>query len=44
LPILGIAMVVGETVGSVVTNPRLRARHRHAKALRERQVSFDFKD
>ncbi|BBB69089.1 AI-2E family transporter [Undibacterium sp. YM2] len=44
LPILGIAMVVGETVGSVVTNPRLRARHRHAKALRERQVSFDLKD
>lgn len=43
LPILGIAMVVGETLGRVITNPRLRARHRHAKALRERQVSVDLK-
>jgi predicted PurR-regulated permease PerM len=41
LPLLGVVMVVGETVGRLVTNPRLRARHRNAKALREKQASAD---
>jgi hypothetical protein len=34
-------MVVGETVGRLVTNPRLRARHHNARALREKQASAD---
>ncbi|HNI83633.1 MAG TPA: AI-2E family transporter, partial [Rhodocyclaceae bacterium] len=32
LPVLGVVMVVGETIGVVVTDPRLMARHRHARA------------
>jgi predicted PurR-regulated permease PerM len=39
LPLLGVVMVVGETLGRLVTNPRLRARHRNAIALRARQAS-----
>lgn len=39
LPLLGVVMVIGETLGRLVTNPRLRARHRHAMALRLRQAS-----
>jgi predicted PurR-regulated permease PerM len=41
LPLLGVVMVVGETLGVLMTSPRLRARHRYAKALRERQASRD---
>ncbi len=41
LPVLGIIMVLGETIGRVITDPRLRARHAHAKALREREVTSD---
>ena len=41
LPLLGVVMVVGETVGRLLTNPRLRARHRNARALREKQASAD---
>jgi len=41
LPLLGIAMAIGETLGQVITDPRLRARHRQAKALRARQASAD---
>ncbi|BBO20749.1 MAG: AI-2E family transporter [Rhodocyclaceae bacterium] len=41
LPLLGIAMVVGETVGMIVTDPRLQARHAHARRLRTRQASSD---
>jgi predicted PurR-regulated permease PerM len=41
LPLLGVVMVVGETLGRVITNPRLRARHRNAMALRVRQASAD---
>jgi predicted PurR-regulated permease PerM len=41
LPLLGIAMVVGETVGLIVTDPRLQARHAHAKKLRARQAAAD---
>jgi predicted PurR-regulated permease PerM len=39
LPLLGVVMVVGETLGCLVTNARLRARHRNAMALRVRQAS-----
>lgn len=41
LPILGVAMVIGESVGHILTNPRLRARYRHSRRLLEREASAD---
>ncbi len=41
LPLLGVVMVTGETLGRLITNPRLRARHRNAMALKVRQASRD---
>ncbi len=41
LPLLGVMMVAGETIGEIVTDPRLRARHAFAKRLRHRQVTGD---
>lgn len=41
LPVLGVVMVIGETIGVIVTDPRLRARHRHAQALRRKYASSD---
>jgi len=41
LPLLGVVMVIGETVGRVVTDARLMERHRYAKALRRQQASAD---
>ena len=41
LPLLGVVMVIGETLGRLITDPRLRARHRNAMALRARQASYD---
>ena len=41
LPVLGIAMVLGEALGMVLTDPRLRARHVFAKQLRQREVTGD---
>ncbi|OQA33355.1 MAG: hypothetical protein BWY57_01258 [Betaproteobacteria bacterium ADurb.Bin341] len=41
LPVLGLAMVLGETLGRVVTDPRLRARHAHARRLREMEAAAD---
>ncbi|HJW25137.1 MAG TPA: AI-2E family transporter, partial [Rhodocyclaceae bacterium] len=43
LPVLGVMMVLGETIGMVVTDPRLRARHVHARRLRRRMVTRDLK-
>jgi len=43
LPLLGVVMVVGETLGRLVTHPRLRARHRYARQLRDKQASADLK-
>jgi predicted PurR-regulated permease PerM len=43
LPLFGVVMVIGETLGPLMTNPRLRARHRYARALREKQASGDLK-
>lgn len=39
LPVLGIAMVFGETIGRVATDPRLRARHAHAGRLRAAEAA-----
>ncbi|WP_294987590.1 AI-2E family transporter [Sulfuritalea sp.] len=41
LPVLGVVMVVGETIGMIVTDSRLMARHRHARKLLREQVSSD---
>ena len=41
LPLLGVVMVLGETIGDIVTDPRLRARHAFAKRLRHRQATQD---
>jgi predicted PurR-regulated permease PerM len=41
LPVLGVVMVIGETIGQIVTDPRLMARHRHARLLLKQQASVD---
>lgn len=41
LPLLGVVMVLGETAGEIVTDPRLRARYAYAKQLKQRQVTAD---
>lgn len=41
LPLLGVVMVLGETCGEIVTDPRLRARHALARQLMQRQVTRD---
>ena len=43
LPVLGVAMVLGETIGMLVTDPRLRARHVHERALQQQLVTKDLK-
>lgn len=41
LSLLGIVMVLGETVGEIVTDARLRARHAFGQELRQRQATRD---
>lgn len=41
LPVLGVIMVIGETLGMLLTDPRLRARHAHERALRQQLVTRD---
>lgn len=41
LPLLGVVMVIGETIGQVVTDDRLVERYRHEKALRRAAASSD---
>ena len=43
LPVLGVIMVVGETLGMLLTDPRLRARHAHQLSLRQQRVTRDLK-
>lgn len=43
LPLLGVVMVLGESVGEIVTDRRLRARHAFARALKQRQVTSDLR-
>jgi len=43
LPLLGVMMVIGETIGVLLTDQRLQARHRYARALRVKQASIDLK-
>ena len=35
MPVLGIMLVLGDMIGTVAMDDRLRARHRHARALRK---------
>ncbi|GAB2182277.1 AI-2E family transporter [Denitratisoma sp. agr-D3] len=44
LPLLGVVMVVGKTIGKIITDPRLMARYRHSRRLRARQASLDLVD
>ncbi len=44
LPVLGVTMVFGETLGQVLSDSRLRARHRHARQLRQKLVTADLRD
>ena len=41
LPVLGIIMVLGETLGMLLTDMRLRARYAHERALRQQLVTRD---
>lgn len=41
LPLAGVVMVVAGTIGGIVNNPRLRARHHYAKLLRTRRITAD---
>lgn len=41
LPLLGVIMVIGDTVGKLLTDSRLMARYRHSRRLRVRQASHD---
>lgn len=41
LPVLGVVMVLGETIGQLLTDPRLRARHAHERALAAHRVRAD---
>lgn len=41
LPVLGVVMVIGETVSIVASDPRLHARHAHARRLRLQSVTRD---
>ena len=40
LPLLGVVMVIGETLGALVADDRLRARHHHAVALRKHAAEY----
>jgi predicted PurR-regulated permease PerM len=41
LPLLGVVMVVGRTLGKILTDPRLIARYRHGRRLQGEQASVD---
>jgi predicted PurR-regulated permease PerM len=41
LPLLGVVMVIGGTIGRIVTDDRLMARYRHGKKLRAERASAD---
>lgn len=41
LPVLGVVMVLGENVGMLLSDSRLRARYKHERALRQQQVTRD---
>ncbi|MDX6766138.1 MAG: AI-2E family transporter [Candidatus Methylacidiphilales bacterium] len=44
MPALGVAMVLGDIFGQVWFDPRLRARHTHARALRQTEARLGLGD
>jgi hypothetical protein len=36
-------MVFAGTIGAIISNPRLRARHDHARILRTRRITADLR-
>jgi predicted PurR-regulated permease PerM len=43
LPLAGVVMVVAGTIGGILNDPRLRARHAFAKHLRTQRITADLK-
>ena len=41
LPLAGVVMVIAGTIGEIVNDPRLRARHGFARMLRARRITAD---
>ena len=41
LPLAGVVMVIAGTIGGIITDPRLRARHAFARTLRGRRITAD---
>jgi predicted PurR-regulated permease PerM len=41
MPVLGVVMVAGQIIGELLTDPRILARHRHAKEIRHRRARAD---
>jgi predicted PurR-regulated permease PerM len=41
LPLAGVVMVIAGTIGGIINDPRLRARHSFAKTLRTRRITAD---
>ena len=41
LPLAGVVMVIAGTIGGIVNDPRLRARHAFAKRLRAQRITAD---
>jgi predicted PurR-regulated permease PerM len=41
MPVLGVVMVAGQVIGELVTDERIRARHRHARQLSRRRARAD---
>jgi len=44
LPLAGVVMVVAGTIGGILNDPRLRARHAFAKRLRTQRITSDLKE
>ena len=43
LPLTGVVMVVAGTIGGIINDPRLRARHAFARTLRARRITADLR-
>jgi len=41
LPLAGVVLVVASTIGGIINDPRLRARHAFARTLRARRITAD---
>jgi len=41
LPLAGVVMVIAGTIGGIIDDPRLRARHGFAKRLRSKRINAD---